>query len=146
MKQFYLITMLALLLLGCGPTPQPPKPDPDIPPVIVVTSGVREMVIFYESTDRTPELGIMFTELRDGDPETYLKDKGHTLFILDVDTPDQNGNKAAIIQKYAEDLAGSVLPLLVIKDPKTGKTLLKEHLPNETEASVVMSKLKANGG
>ena len=120
------------------PKPEPPKPDP------VVVPGKRQVVVLYESSDKSPELARVLTGLRTGSSNKYLLDNGHEFYILDADEKDENGQPSVVVKKF-KDMAGDTpMPALIIQDLASGDILDKKKLPATDQATIEL--IKGTGG
>ena len=107
--------------------------------VVVPAAGPRQLLVVRETADTTPEFGRYLTELRAGETAKYLKEKKHTLEILDQNGKDENGQPAAELVKYQPF---SPPELFIIAPPD--KLLSRQKLPpNPAE---LLAAVKANGG
>jgi hypothetical protein len=104
-----------------------------------VSAGSRYLLLVRESAQDTPKLKAMLTDLRAGKGHEYLKSKGHTLRVADVDDKDENGNPDKELAKYAPYKDRE---LLIIAPPN--KLLSRQPLPDTTDG--VISALKSKGG
>lgn len=123
-----------------GPVPVTPPVvvPPIVPPVVVPPgpapiAGQRQLLLIYESGNRSGAQARLHTDLRDGVAFKYIAEKKHNLLILDTDTPDQTGQKAAILTKWGADI--TTMPILLALD-STGTTLI-DKLPLTTAADPV---------
>jgi hypothetical protein len=122
------------------PGPQPPGPVPPGPTPPPVVAGKREVVIFHESSTTTASLARLYTALRIGAHNSYLRSKSHTLEILDVDNP------SSVVAVWKPHLAGVTLPVLFIIDAQTRELLHKESIAPTATADSIIAKLKEHGG
>ena len=131
---------------GPGPGPGPKPPVPPIP-VPVVTELPFQVTIIHESADDTVEQARLWSLLRSGTAAAYLKGKGHTLNILDDDTPDSKGAPSPAVTQWAPFTEG--LPTVVIAD-KNGKLIHRYKLPFEPNKPIpvetILDELKKRGG
>lgn len=130
-----------------GPiTPEPdkpePKPDPITPPVV---EGKRLAVIVRETGDQSPELARTIVSLRSGKQAAYLKEKGHTLKLLDKDSRTENGELDPDLSLISQDIKNKPLPVLVVMT-QDGKILGTTTLPGDFSADAVIDFIKKNGG
>lgn len=132
--------------IGVGPPPVPPGPDPPVPPTPPVVEGKRALLIIRESADSTPNVARMITALRNPPHSSYLKEKGHTLSVLDDDAVDAEGKPSALVEAWRSHFAGMTLPVVFIIDPNGNKLIHKESLPESAGADAVMGLLKKFGG
>jgi hypothetical protein len=114
-------------------------------PVAGVAHGPKEILIVYESETAPAALQRALVNLRNGDADKYLTAKGHTLYALDHDAKDGDGNKAKPLVKWDKALTGLTLPALVIGTP-AGKVGYKQALPSDATADSIMAIVKAKGG
>jgi len=77
--------------------------------------------------------------LRAGETAKYLKEKQHTLLILDKDAKDENGNPSETLAKYAPYTPPE---LLIIAPPN--KLLSREKMP--PTSAEFLSAVQAKGG
>lgn len=142
-----------LLLLGCVPPLTPvPLPDPVNPPVIVVVPAVegrRVVLLLHETRDQTPAFAALVTALRTGTNETYFATKGHSVYVLDIDSKGADGKPLDVLTRLAPTMAGKVLPVLVVAEQATGgklgKVLSCESLKSAA-VDEVMAAIKKSGG
>lgn len=123
------------------PVPVPPRPDPPTPdPLPPVVAGKRAVLIVRESSASTPEFSRLVNGLRVGQHAGYLDSKGHTLSILDVDTPD------AAVTAWRPFFADLPLPAMLIIDPAAKQLVYREALPQTATAEGVIARVKEHGG
>lgn len=135
-----------LVVTGSAPVPpKPVPPGPDPPPTPVV-EGRRVVVILHESGEPTAEFGRMKLALRKqgGEHAKYLAAKGHSLLILDKETPDENGQPLAIVTQL--NAINVPLPALFIINADTGDLLHSQPLTAQANAAGVMQVLREHGG
>lgn len=130
----------AEFIVGEAVDPPGPPPGPEPPPP---TPGKRTVVILHESEDATPQFSRMVNGLRSGDNAKYLKDRGHTLLIIDDDTTDEIGRPLEVVTQLSAD--GLPMPALFVLD-EGGAVVHKQPLSPEANAAGVMEVLKGNGG
>lgn len=113
------------------PTPVPPTPVPPTP------SGKRQVVIIYETVDKTPALARLLTDTQAGAVAKYLKDRGHpSAKVLDDDIlPDALKSKLGNLPP---------LPAMIVMDASTGAVTLADQLPATSAA--VTELIKRAGG
>lgn len=130
------------------PVPPTPPPVPPVPPPVPPTPvpGQRAVLIIRETADGTPELSRLLVALRSGPQADYLRQKGHTLHILDDDSVDQNGRPSPIVEAWRPHIAGMTLPLLIVIDPATSTPLLKEFIAPTATAEQIVARVKEYGG
>lgn len=129
------------------PTPVPPTPVPPTPvPPDPTPAGSRSLRILRETANTTPSLARLINNLRTGPSEQYLKSKSHDLLILDVDVPGSDGKIPLHVQAWKQETAGLQLPVLVIFDPKTSKTIYKGSISEGSTDASVLEVLKQHGG
>jgi hypothetical protein len=113
-------------------------------------SGPRAVLIIHEAGDTTPTLARLKTGLRTGEAAKYLKEKGHTLLILDDDAKDQNDQPSPVVAHWKPHLEGVTLPAIVIgsdaTNPAAGSLIHRQSLPPEATPASTLEILKANGG
>jgi hypothetical protein len=117
-----------------GPGPVPPGPSPP------VVEGKRELTIVRETATPTPSLARLYTALRAGPQASYLKTKGHSLQIFDLDNPDPNASK------WRPHVTGLTLPVMLITDSATRQLLHKESIAPTATADDIIAKVKGFGG
>lgn len=123
--------------------PVPPGPPPPPPPPVVVP-GKRQVVLLYESEDKSPEVARVLNGLRNGDSAKYLLANGHEFFILDASEKDENGQPSTVIKKFKEMAGNSPLPVLIVQDLDSGELLDKKPLPSSDQAAIEI--IKQTGG
>lgn len=113
------------------PTPVPPTPVPPTP------SGKRQVVIIYETVDKTPALARLLTDTQAGAVAKYLQDRGHpSAKVLDDDIlPDSLKAKLGNLPP---------LPAMIVMDAATGAVTLADQLPASSAA--VTELIKRAGG
>lgn len=118
------------------PTPVPPTPVPPTP-VPPTPSGKRQVVIIYETVDKTPALARLLTDTQAGVVAKYLKDRGHpSAKVLDDDIlPDALKSKLGNLPP---------LPAMIVMDAATGAVTLADQLPATSAA--VTELIKRAGG
>lgn len=137
---------VALVTVTVGvPTPQPPGPGPN-PPQPPAPAGTRGVLILRESADTTPALARVLTGLRTGKAADYLRDKGHTLTILDDDAVGPDGKPAPLLDTFRAEFSGVALPALIVYDLATKRVLDKRVIADTTTADSVVEVIKATGG
>lgn len=137
------------------PVTPPVVVPPVVPPVVVPPgpapiAGQRQLLVVYESGNRSPAQARLHTDMRDGAVFKYITEKKHSLLILDTDTPDQTGQKAAILAKFGSDI--TTMPIMLALD-STGTTVI-DKLPlapaSDVNASVssqdVITFIQKTGG
>lgn len=125
------------------PTPDPePKPDPPQPPVV---QGKRLAVIVRETGDQSPALARTVVALRAGKQAAYLKEKGHTLKLLDDDSKTEDGLTDPDLALVEPEIRGKPLPVLVVLT-EDGRALGTTSLPAEFSADSVVEFIKKHGG
>lgn len=112
----------------------------------VVKAGPRGVTIIRESSEDTPAAGRLWTALRNPPHSDYLKEKGHTLLILDADAEDENGRPSPAVEVWKPVIVGVKMPALVIYDPASKKILDKRSIVPEDGADAIIGFLKAKGG
>lgn len=127
------------IVAGGNPGPAPPDPGPQPP-----TVGQRELILFYESGDNTPAFSRLILDLRDGTAAKYFAERKHTLTILDDDTPDPNGQRAKVIEKWQAEITGT--PILLVVDKATGALVGKKVLGDDATGVTVVDIVKQFGG
>lgn len=124
------------------PTPVPPVPTP---------SGKRDLILIRESRLSSEKTAAIVRQLRDERNQSakYLKDKGHSLLILDVDSLDEDDKPSKAVEAWRPVFKDMQLPVLVVtsKDA-TGATVLvgKTTLGPEASGEDVITILKSFGG
>ncbi len=119
------------------PVPPPtPPPDPTPPPK---PPGLRTVMIVQETGDKTPQWSMTLNQLRTGVQSQYLKDKGHSLLIIDADSLSGDAKWKALLQ-------GMTLPVLVISDGKTHTLVHKQSVTHAMTADEFVTLLKEKGG
>lgn len=137
-------------VVGTVPTPPvvPPvvvvPPGPEVPPVPPVVAGPRQVLILRESANDTPAMGRLINSLQAGKGREYLKSKGHSGFVLDVDAKGPDGQVPANVAAWKAAL-NTVLPVLAILDEKGG-VIYKTTLTDDATADNVLDILKGHGG
>lgn len=130
----------ATFLVGDAPPPVPPTPvppGPTPPPVPPTPSGKRQVVIIYESADKTPALARLLTDTQAGAVAKYLQDRGHpSAKVLDDD----------ILPESLKAKLGNLppLPAIIVLDADTGAVTLADQLP-ATAAAVTQYIQRAGG-
>lgn len=109
-------------------------------PVVGPAEGPREVLIVRESADATPAEAMALTALRAGEPAKYLKEKGHSLTVLDKDAVGPDGQPSPAVTKHQP--YGSLPELLIVAPP--GKVLWRGPLP--ATSAGVLEVLKGHGG
>lgn len=133
------------ITIADGTTPPEPPPPPVVvppPPVVVppVEVGSRQVLLIRESSKDTPELSRLLVGIRNGEPASYLKSKGHRFFVLDAD------DKTPLVEKWAQHYSGMTLPVVIVLSAK-GELVHKEAIPaTSADPSAVLNILKAHGG
>ena len=107
---------------------------------VISAPGPRTVLIVRESAATTPVLARTLTALRDGASAAYLKEKGHSLLILDKDSIGPDGSPATVVEKWKPF---NQLPELLIISPPD-KLLHRGKLPESADG--VLQILNANGG
>jgi len=111
-----------------------------------VSPGPRGVVILHESADKTPTFARLVTGLRTPPASDYLKEKSHTLDILDDDSEGPDGKPAPSVEAW-KAVAGSMpLPVLIIYESKSRKILDKQSLAKDATVDTILAALKAKGG
>jgi len=155
--RFRLLLSLILLTssLGCGilfPPIVPPGPTPDPPgPIIPVPAGAKVVLILHESQQQTPEFSRLKTNLQTkSDVASYLASKGHTMFVLDIDSTDPDGKPLETIARLKPKIGMKALPVLIVGPKssagKIGEPTYVESLPNAAVAADVLAVVKKQGG
>lgn len=103
------------------------------------SSGPRELLVVHETGDESPAKSALFIELRAGDAAKYLKEKQHSLLILDKDAKDESGNPAEPLAKFAPFTPPE---LLIIAPPN--KLLSRQKMP--ATSADFLAAVKAKGG
>jgi hypothetical protein len=127
-----------------GVVPVPPGPSPPPVPPDPTPAGLRELVVIRETADSTPQQARLLTTLRTGAFDTYLRSKGHRLYVLDDDSVGSDGRPSPLVEAWKPIVAGIPMPVLVIVEPKTRGVLAKQPLPESADA--VLELLKQHGG
>lgn len=112
-----------LTVSGSGPKPPPdpdPKPDPKPDPLPAKVAHV-EILIVEDVRNRTPDTAIVTNAIVGWSPK--LDESGHDWKIYDIRTTEPRGKEAVAAS------AGRTLPVLVLRDFDTKKTLTVEPLP-----------------
>lgn len=123
---FVLLALFVLAQLGPGGIVGPPGP--------------RLLLVVYESSQMTPATAQVLTGLRDGAPAAYLKEKGHTLQILDKDAKGPDGQPVPAVTRWQP--YSSLPELLIVAPPE--KLLHRAPLPGNADG--VLQLLKQHGG
>ena len=118
------------------PTPNPPGPQPPVP----VVGGKRVAMFIHEASEMSPDLNILITKLRSGASAQWVKDKGHSLLILDKDQKEM-GKYQSILE--TEGKKG--VPRLVVLDQATNTVLHSESFAGDNPDTVVEI-IKRTGG
>lgn len=126
-----------------GPTPPTPVPPGPTPPVV---EGKRALLIIRESADATPAMARLITALRNPPHSVYLKDKGHTLSILDDDSVDKDGRPTPAVEAWRAQFKDLPLPVLFVIDAAQGNHIHKQSLAPTATAGDVIEVLKKFGG
>ena len=116
-----------------------------IVPSIGVSAGPKEILIVYESETANATFQRALVNLRNGEADKYILSKGHTLYALDHDAKDGDGNTAKPLTKWGKALQGVTLPAIVIGTP-AGKVSHKQALPSDTTADAILAIIKSKGG
>lgn len=132
-------------VVGGSPTPVPPTPPPDpvVPPPTPTPVGKLTAVIVRESEEDTPVLGGVFVALRTGEPAKWLRERGHTLVIIDDDTTDAQGNPIPLVQTFKS--LGIAMPALFLLD-STNQVIHKSTLSATTTADGILQVIRDTGG
>ena len=140
-------TCIVIVGTPIPPTPVPPTPVP-IPPTPVppnpTPAGLRTVLILRESADTTPELARVITSLRAGQQSQYIKSKGHSLLVLQIDDVGSDGKPLPVAESWKREVAGLTMPVLIIIDQTTKQIVAKFPLPKTADG--VIETLKSNGG
>jgi hypothetical protein len=118
------------------PDPNPPGPQPPVP----VVGGKRVAMFIHEASEMSPDVNILITKLRDGSSAQWIKDKGHSLLILDKDQKEMGKYQATL---ETEGKKGT--PRLVVLDQATNTVLLSESFDGDNPDTVV-ELIKRTGG
>ncbi len=135
-------------------TPSPPPvvvvppvdpPDPPTPPV--PPQGPRHVTIIREGHEQTPQFADLIKSLRSGAGETWLTERGHSLFIVDDDQKGPDGQPTYLVAQWRQILGGLTLPVMVVHDPKTRHVISKRSLDKTaSDPQIVLDALQAAGG
>jgi hypothetical protein len=106
--------------------------------VVGPSAGPRIVMVVHETADDTPAVANQIALLRIGAHEAYLRDKQHTLDVLDDDKVGPDGQPPALLAKCKPYAMPEVL---VIAPPD--KLLARQPF---TTANAAMDLLKKNGG
>lgn len=144
-----LIVVAFQILWADAPTPpQPPKPPIEIviPPQPPVEQGRRTVAIVYETEDGTDNFARQIIRLRDEEKEfaPYLKEKGHTLYVLDDDTANAEGELSEFVKALLP--LNSSLPCIYVLDSSDGRPLANRTVTFDVTAEEIMAFIKENGG
>jgi len=135
------IATYTIVVVGIPKPPEPPTPpEPPIPPPVV--PGKKTILFFRESNNSTPEVAHLITSLRIGDFAKYIKEKNHTLLVLDP--VDENGQTPPGIEQWKEYIG--TLPYMIMVDTSgtSNKIVWKGEVPKTSQE--VLDLLKKNGG
>jgi hypothetical protein len=114
-------------------------------PSIGVSAGPKEILIVYERESANATFQRMLVNLRNGEADKYILAKAHTLYALDHDAKDGDGNIAKPLAKWGKALQGVTLPAIVIGTP-AGKVSHKQAISSDATAEAIMAIIKAKGG
>ncbi len=114
----------------------PPEPE----------QGKRVVLVVRETTDTSPERGLLYTALRDGTAADYLANNEHRLLILDDDSLDETGAPASVLAEVQESFDSTGLPALLILEADSRAILYAAKLEDGTTADNVIEILRQNGG
>jgi hypothetical protein len=80
--------------------------------------------------------------LRAGAAAKYLKEKGHSLFILDDDSVDESGKPSPVLEKWRPVFKDIVLPALIVSN----KDAVLKVMPCPANPDDVLLEIKKTGG
>ena len=119
-------------------SPQPPPGPTPVP-------GARQVLLVRETANSTFQLTQTIIALRAGLHAKALKDKGHSLTILDDDAVGPDGKPAPILERWRPHYQNLKLPALVVAD-STGNVVHKEVIPDNATAEQIMEIIRKAGG
>lgn len=112
--------------------------------------GPRHIEIIRESATQTPEMARAIVNLRTGEAAKYLKEKSHSLSVVDPDAKDKEGNASAELAPWKTHIAGKSLPVVGIAtksaDGRTGNIIHSESISATATEAEILAILKRHGG
>lgn len=129
-----------------GPTPPIPPPVPPEPTPPPVVSGKRSLLIVHESADDAPWFSRIVNGIQGGPQAAYMKEKGHTLSLLQTDDKNEHGQSPKAVEAWRPFYADLKSPVLLIIDPATKTLLHREALTPTATADSIVATVKGKGG
>ena len=113
-------------------------------PVIGVTDGPKLIAVVMPTEDSNPSADMLVLELRAGDPAKYLKEKAHTLVVLDDEQKGADKNPDPLVEALRPLFETTGLPATFVMDPETWKVYGQFKLP--ATGPEWLDALKKSGG
>lgn len=126
------VILLVAMLAGCVP------PTPETP------TGPRTILIWYETSQATPQWAATITDLRAGESQKYLASQNHLMLILDDDLTIQTTRKD--VQAAIEAARKQGAPAIVAVDSSGGSVIASARCDLTWTGPQIIDLIKKAGG